>query len=797
MWDEVESGPITKPDPLDKCARAQTSIPAGSQAKVQPLRLVIFADGTGNAFNSQKSNVWRLYQALNRAPHCMQIARYIPGVGTSAFTPFRILDSVTGLGVPSNVRTLYRFICWNWTPGAEIHLFGFSRGAFTIRTLAALIQKQGLMPVVDDQGKSISTSTMQRNAKGAWRAYRQQTAPATLRTTFPTVLLTRRIRDALVWTKRTLLRQPHHNQVKHAIGRGPGQVNIRFMGLFDTVEAYGVPIEDLRGVINYLIWPIRFRNTKCSETVVDVRHALALDEERLSFSPVRITQTGLPIGQTVQELWFPGVHSDIGGGYPDDAVAYAPLLWIAEEARQAGVQWNDDELEAYQTGSYIRAPIHDSRRGIYAAYRYAPRRELNQVDFGGQPKLHRSVTEKIQSGMDGYGPVSLGEAMDQNAVAAISPPNSNAQARISAAVFSRRVTNRIMSWALVALVLLPALAYFFGDPVGHWLPKSVTALAEAILPGMAHPWIRAVDMLPWGFVGLIALVLILTFPINTIMRDAIKDRSVAAWSDRSIDPPGWFEKRVLSLRRVKVRSSWGKVAAGLFSQRPRSILLGGVLVGLMLLSAAAGYVSLRGAKGAYCTMPADGTEGPMQSLPDDGRFEDRGTLHANALCLRTRVMAAPGQTYWIWLKSSGTFHDLGPELLTGNHPGVLSPLQGFYSDELKFRLARPLLRADARWLQPIAQIGPNTAEVLPLTDARPECILATLSNGPAPAECEQQMLARITPTASGEIMLYVNDVGFAPFYARNQGEAKASIAQAIQISPGSEAAPKSFLSASP
>ena len=79
-------------------------------------RIVIFADGTGNAFSTQESNVWRLYQALDQSDHPdqpRQIARYIKGVGTSGFRPFAILDAATGFGVPSNVRKLYRFICWN------------------------------------------------------------------------------------------------------------------------------------------------------------------------------------------------------------------------------------------------------------------------------------------------------------------------------------------------------------------------------------------------------------------------------------------------------------------------------------------------------------------------------------------------------------------------------------------------------------------------------------------------------------------------------------------------------------
>src|SRR5262249_25098566 len=99
-----------------------------------PRKYVLFADGTGNAFTKQESNVWRLYEALDRTKPD-QVAYYIKGVGTAGWAPLAALDGATGIGVPSNVRKLYRFLCWNWEPDDEIYVFGFSRGSFTARTL--------------------------------------------------------------------------------------------------------------------------------------------------------------------------------------------------------------------------------------------------------------------------------------------------------------------------------------------------------------------------------------------------------------------------------------------------------------------------------------------------------------------------------------------------------------------------------------------------------------------------------------------------------------------------------------
>ena len=125
-----------------------------------PRKIVLFADGTGNSFTTQESNVWRLYEALDRT-NPDQVAFYIKGVGTSGWRPFAALDGATGIGVPSNVRKLYRFLCWNWQPGDEIYIFGFSRGAFTARTLVGLIASQGLVPAVID-GVPVSHGEMQR-----------------------------------------------------------------------------------------------------------------------------------------------------------------------------------------------------------------------------------------------------------------------------------------------------------------------------------------------------------------------------------------------------------------------------------------------------------------------------------------------------------------------------------------------------------------------------------------------------------------------------------------------------------
>ena len=135
-------------------------------------KIVILADGTGNGRLVQVSNINRLSQAL-----CLsdkdQVVYYIPGVGTEGFKPLAMLDGATGFGVPSNVRKLYRFLSWNWEPDAAIYMFGFSRGAFTVRMLIDLIRTQGLLPTEFNR-KRVTHQEMVRNSKDAWRAFCEQ-----------------------------------------------------------------------------------------------------------------------------------------------------------------------------------------------------------------------------------------------------------------------------------------------------------------------------------------------------------------------------------------------------------------------------------------------------------------------------------------------------------------------------------------------------------------------------------------------------------------------------------------------
>src|SRR6516225_6848861 len=132
--------------------------------------LIVLSDGTGNSAASQnKTNVWRLYEALDLADGT-QLAVFSDGVGTSSVTLFRWLGMIFGIGVQRNVLNLYRFLCCHWKDGGKIWAFGFSRGAFTIRVLIGLINQQGLV-----SGKT--EDELDRKVLAAYRAYREFAFP--------------------------------------------------------------------------------------------------------------------------------------------------------------------------------------------------------------------------------------------------------------------------------------------------------------------------------------------------------------------------------------------------------------------------------------------------------------------------------------------------------------------------------------------------------------------------------------------------------------------------------------------
>ena len=287
--------------------------------------LIVLSDGTGNsASKAFKTNVWRLYQAIDLTDGS-QIAEFADGVGTSSIKFFRILGLAFGIGVKRNVLTLYKFLCRNYQEGDKIFAFGFSRGAFTIRVLVGLINYVGLV--------SYNTEAeLDRNALAAYRAHRKHAFK--VRPWLVWVRVLRFLRDTGVRIWNAIADRKQFSEVK----KNP--VRIHFVGVWDTVAAYGLPIVELTHAVNDWVWPLTFAQRNLPLCVDNARHALSLDDERTTFFPTLwdenwehdfINKKQVSHGR-LKQVWFVGSHADVGGGYPDDGLSFVPLSWMIGEA---------------------------------------------------------------------------------------------------------------------------------------------------------------------------------------------------------------------------------------------------------------------------------------------------------------------------------------------------------------------------------------------------------------------------------------------------------------------------------
>ncbi len=413
---------------------------ADKAADCRPKSIVLFSDGTGNSSAKLfKTNVWRMYEAVDLGPPTpgkrKQIAFYDNGVGTSALRPFAALGGVFGFGLKRNILELYRYVCRNYQPaegekggahappgGDEIYGFGFSRGAFTMRLVMALIADQGL---VRSDGRE---SELLRTSADAYRAFRSRFLPRRLQ--WPTHAV-RNVRAALSRRWRSWRGIPLYNDSRNY------QPTIRFVGVWDTVAAYGGPIIEItRGIDNW-IYALSMPNYRLSPRVNRARHALAIDDERDAFHPLlwdevyedRQVESGRVDRERLQQVWFTGMHADVGGGYPDESLSYVSFLWMKNEAEEAGLRTLKVVTDRYRALANSAGPIHDSRSGPGAYYRYQPRniggwlhppdtesivQDPQLVDDKRKPMglltkvhVHESVIARAAAGTDGYAPFTL------------------------------------------------------------------------------------------------------------------------------------------------------------------------------------------------------------------------------------------------------------------------------------------------------------------------------------------------------------------------------------------------------
>ena len=279
-------------------------------------RIVVCCDGTwnkpGNMDRGQpvETNVEKIYDAIetkNSAPQ--QVKYYGQGVGTSYSITDRLLGGGMGLGIDRNIQDAYKFLMWTYEPGDEIYFFGFSRGAYTVRSLAGLIRNCGIM-----------RPEYLHLVGEAYHLYRDRS-----KITHPESDLMVAFRKSYGFEKDTA---------------------IKLLGVWDTVGALGIPIS----WFNWWNRKYQFHDVKLSSQIQFAFHALAVDERRKSFAPT-LWEVSDSSKQISEQVWFAGTHSNVGGGYADCGLSNITLKWMIDKAKDIGLEFDEDYVKKLECNS--------------------------------------------------------------------------------------------------------------------------------------------------------------------------------------------------------------------------------------------------------------------------------------------------------------------------------------------------------------------------------------------------------------------------------------------------------------
>jgi uncharacterized protein (DUF2235 family) len=317
----------------------------GQKEGAMSKRIVVCCDGTWNTPDQLRggqpvpTNVSKVALAVAPKDPTDREQRmfYHRGVGTNRWEHIR--GGGFGFGLSRDVRDTYRFLVQNFEPGDKLFFFGFSRGAFTARSTVGFIRNCGILR--REHADRVD------EAYALYRSRKSRTHPRSI--------------------EAQLFRRSYSYETR-----------IHFIGVWDTVGALGIPLSGLR-LINVLNRRWQFHDTDLSAIVDGAFQALAIDEKRGPFQPAIWTPPAANADhQRLEQVWFAGVHSDVGGGYPDPALAEIALLWMVDRARDCGLVFESDAFTPLPPGGdealrhtyrYV-APnvleqLHESRKGFY------------------------------------------------------------------------------------------------------------------------------------------------------------------------------------------------------------------------------------------------------------------------------------------------------------------------------------------------------------------------------------------------------------------------------------------------
>jgi uncharacterized protein (DUF2235 family) len=337
--------------------------------------VVICCDGTANEFKEDRTNVVKLFSVLVQDP-AQQVAYYHPGVGTmeavgaltsTARKVTRLLGKAIGYGLEADVRDAYVFLMNIFEPGDHVFLFGFSRGAYTVRTLAALLHMYGLIrkgnePLVPYGIRMLNAAPRNEGIS----SLKSDDAIAAL--------------------------QPNMARA-HAPGMGFFALAEDFKKIFSREECkpWFVGLWDTVSSVGWIENPLRLPYTADNPDIEIGRHAISIDERR-AFFRTNLWRPKNPPPQSgpkdLKQVWFAGVHCDVGGGYPENesGLSKITLEWMIKEAVEAGLLVDPTKVDlilgrSSQSGAYVtpdpEAPSHESLKGAWWLAEFFFKRHYN------------------------------------------------------------------------------------------------------------------------------------------------------------------------------------------------------------------------------------------------------------------------------------------------------------------------------------------------------------------------------------------------------------------------------------
>ena len=325
-------------------------------------RLVICCDGTWNSADdpTQATNVVKMSRAIPAVSEegIQQTIYYDEGVGTGNAVD-RFLGGVVGLGLNKNVLQAYQFLAQNYQDGDDLIFFGFSRGAYTVRALAGLVAKVGLLQKL-----------FLHELPDIYEQYRSSAK----------------------------LSDEYLKSLKPKVAAYPA---IQFLGVWDTVGSLGIPSGPFRWIGR--AW-YDFHDVELNPRILNARQALAIDETRKHFKPAvwdTTAQAGTTAGaapQTVKQLWFAGAHSNVGGGYEESTLADIAFQWMAEEA-QPFLALDKCYLERHipPLSEDFWGDLPPSRTGVYKLFRP----HLREIGPEPTEEIHVSALQRMEWGDPG------------------------------------------------------------------------------------------------------------------------------------------------------------------------------------------------------------------------------------------------------------------------------------------------------------------------------------------------------------------------------------------------------------